>query len=42
MLLVKSKLNTTEVLNSKALSDSYINHDQFVLVKNMLRKYYQM
>ena len=42
VLLVKSKLNTTEVLISKALSDSYINHDQFVLVKTMLRKYYQM
>ena len=42
VLLVKSKLNTTEVLISKALSNSYINHDQFVLVKTMLRKYYQM
>ena len=27
---------------SKALNDSYINHDEFVSVNNMLRKYNQM
>ena len=28
-----------EILISKALIDSYINHDAFVSVNNMLRKY---
>ena len=27
---------------SKALNDPYINHDEFVSVNNMLRKYNQM
>ena len=30
MLLGKDKLNTTEVLISKALIDSYITHDEFL------------
>ena len=39
MLLGKANLDTTEVLISKALIDSYISHDEFVSVTNMLRKY---
>ena len=42
MLLAKTKLDTIEVLISKALIDSYINHDEFVLVNNVLRKYNEM
>ena len=34
MLLVKTKLITIEVLISKALIDSYINHDEFVAMNN--------
>ena len=36
VFLAKSKLNTIEVLISKALIDSYVNHDEFVLVSNVL------
>ena len=39
VLLGKDKLNTTEVLNSKALTNSYISHDILVLVSNVLREY---
>ena len=35
----KDKLNAIEFLISKALIDSYISHDEFVLVNNMLREY---
>ena len=42
MVLGKDKLNTIEVLISKALIDSYISHDEFVSVNNVLRKYYEM
>ena len=42
MLLGKDKLNTTEVLISKALMDSYISHDEFVSVNNVLREYIEM
>ena len=41
-LLEKDKLNTFEVLISKNLIDSYINHDEFVLVNNVLREYQEM
>ena len=41
-MLGKSKLNTLEVLISKALIDSYINHGEFVSVNNVLREYYEM
>ena len=37
LVLGKDKLNTIEVL-----IDSYISHDQFVSVNNVLRKYYEM
>ena len=42
MLLGKDKLNTIEVLISKALIDSYISHDKFVSVNNVLRESYEM
>ena len=32
MLFTITKLNSIKVLISEALTDSYINHDQFVLV----------
>ena len=38
----KDKLNTIEVLISKALIDSYISHDELFSVNNVLREYYQM
>ena len=37
MLLLKS--NTIEVRISKALINSYINHDEFVSVNKILREY---
>ena len=37
MLLARTKLNNIKVMISKSLSDS--NHDEFVPVNNMLRKY---
>ena len=40
--LAKTKLNTIEVLISKAVIDSYSNHDKFVSVNNVLRKYNEM
>ena len=42
MLLGKGKLNTIEVLISKALIDSYISHGEFVSINNVLRQYYEM
>ena len=41
VLVGKNKLNTIEVLISKALIDSYISHDDFVSVNNVLREYSQ-
>ena len=38
-MLAKAKLNRIEFLISKALIDSYNNHDQFVSVSNVLREY---
>ena len=38
-MLAKSKLNSIEVLISKALIDSNISHDEFVLINNMLKEY---
>ena len=40
--LGKEKLNTIEVLISKALIYSYISYDEFVSVNNVLREYYEM
>ena len=39
VLLEKTKLDTTEVLISKALINLYISHAEFVLVNNVLRVY---
>ena len=41
-MLAKPKLNTIKFLKSKAVIDSYINHDEFVLVNNVLREYNDM
>ena len=41
-MLGKDKLNTIAVLFSKALINSYISHDEFVSVNNVLREYYEM
>ena len=35
----KNKVNTTEVLITKALTDSNVSHDQFVSVNNVLKEY---
>ena len=40
VLLAKSKLNIIEVLISKALTDSNISHDEFILIKNVLKEFY--
>ena len=37
--LAKSKLNSVEVVISKALIDSNINHDKFVLINYMLKTF---
>ena len=40
VLLAKSKLNSIEILISEELIDSYISHDEFLSVNNVLRGYY--
>ena len=42
VLLAKSKLNKIKVLVSKALIDSNITHDKFILINNMLKEYNEM
>ena len=42
VLLGKDKLNTIEVLISKAVMESYISHDQFFSVNDVLREYNKM
>ena len=42
LLLGKDKLNTIPVLISKALISSYISHDEFVSINNVLREYYKI
>ena len=39
VLLAKSKLNSIEVLVSKALIDSVISHGEFVLINNVIKEY---
>ena len=39
-LLAKSKLNRIEVLIPKTLIDSYISHDEFVLINYALKEFY--
>ena len=41
VLLAKSKLNSMEVLLSKALIDSVISHEEFILI-NVLKQYNEM
>ena len=42
VLLVKSKLNSIEVLISKTLIDSNISHDEFVSLNNLLKEFDNM
>ena len=42
VLLPKFKLNSIKVLISEALIDSNTNHDQFVLVNIVMKKFYDM
>ena len=39
-LLAKSKLNRVKVLISKTLTYSSISHDEFVLINNVLKEFY--
>ena len=41
-MLAKSKLNSIEILISKALVDSDINQDEFILLYNVLKEYHNM
>ena len=41
-LLQQDKLTAIDVLVSKALINSYISHDEFVSINNVLREYYEM
>ena len=41
-ILSKSKLNCLEVLISKALIDSNIIHDEFVLINNVSKEFYDI
>ena len=42
VLLAKPKLNSKEVVISKAFIDSNISHDEFVLINNVLKEYDNM
>ena len=42
MLFTGTKLNRIEILISRALINSYISHEEFVSVNNMLREYDDM
>ena len=42
LLLTKSKLNTIEVLNPKALIDLNLSHEEFVLINNVLKEFYEI
>ena len=39
MLLAKSKLNSIEVLISKALINLDISHDEFILINHVLKQF---
>ena len=41
-MFAKSQLNRIEVLISKALINSNISHDEFVLINNVLKEFYDM
>ena len=42
VLLAKSKLNSIEVLISKTLNDLNITHDEFLLINNVLKEFYDI
>ena len=42
VFLAKSKLNSIEFFISRTLMDSYISHDEFVLVNNKFREIVDM
>ena len=42
VLFAKSKLNSIELLITKALIDSVISHEEFVLTNNVLKEYNKM
>ena len=42
VLLVKSKLNSVEILVSKTLLDSNVSHNVFVLINNVLKEFCDM
>ena len=42
LLLEKSKLNSIEALISETLIDSNISHNEFVLINNVLKKFYDI
>ena len=41
-MLAKSKLNSIEILISKALIESNVSHGEFVLINNVLKEYNDM
>ena len=41
-MIAKAKLNTIDVLISKALIDWNISHDEFALIDNVLKEYNEM
>ena len=41
-MLVKSRINSMEVLLSKAVLDLVINQEEFVLINNVREEYYDM
>ena len=41
-LLAKCKLNSMELLISKAVIDSNISHDEFISINNVLNEFFDM
>ena len=41
-MLAKSKLNSIEMLMSKALIDWNISHDEFILINYVLKEFHDM
>ena len=42
ILLAESKLSSTEVLICQDLIDSSISHDEFILINNMVKEFYDI
>ena len=42
VLLEKDKVNVIEVIIYSTFINSYITHDEFVSINNVLREYYEM